>query len=59
VLKKILLENGNTAVDDYDIPKLLKEVSKILTECLEKLEKDGKLQELFGKIHKPYDNWQP
>ncbi len=34
-------------------------VDKILSESIIKLKKSGKLQVLFSKIHKPYDNWQP
>ena len=32
---------------------------KILSDALRKLKASGKLQELYSKIHKPYDDWQP
>lgn len=54
VLKKILLENGNTEVDDFDIPKLLKEVSKILNlvpkDVPEEKKGSDKIRQILGSL---------
>ncbi len=34
-------------------------VDKILSDAIKKLRASGKLNELYSKMHKPYDNWQP
>jgi polar amino acid transport system substrate-binding protein len=34
-------------------------IDKIISECLTKLEEQGKLKELYSKVHLPYDDWQP
>jgi polar amino acid transport system substrate-binding protein len=35
------------------------EVNKILSTAIKKLRASGRLQKLYEKTHKPYDNWQP
>ena len=35
------------------------QVKKILTDAMAKLRASGKLQEIYGKIHRPYEDWQP
>jgi polar amino acid transport system substrate-binding protein len=35
------------------------EVNRIVSECLRKLRASGELETLYGKIHRPYSDWQP
>jgi polar amino acid transport system substrate-binding protein len=34
-------------------------INKIISDCLDKLEKLGKLNEVYKKVHHSYDEWQP
>lgn len=36
-----------------------KEMDAVLSKALRKLRASGKLESLYEKVHKPYDNWQP
>jgi polar amino acid transport system substrate-binding protein len=48
----------------YDVVSVQKsahgeEVNRILSECIRTLRKSGRLQEIYRRIHRPYDDWQP
>ena len=60
-LKNVHREKYQSFDDVFVIPKgdKGKEIDKILSECLLKLQKTGKLQELHKKVHLPYQKWQP
>ena len=66
LIKKLKLKNIHRGLyDKFDdvliIPKgeKGKEIDKILSSCLAKLKAEGKMDEIYPKIHLPYQEWQP
>lgn len=60
-LKNIHREIYDYFEDAYAIPKgdKGKEIDKIISGCLKKLRSTGKLQNLYRKVHLPFQEWQP
>ncbi|MCX7749589.1 MAG: transporter substrate-binding domain-containing protein [Clostridia bacterium] len=66
VLKELKLKNVSRSLFGYfeDVLTVAKnahgeEMDKLLSDLVTRLEASGKLKEIYEKVHKPYEDWQP